>query len=1508
MEDNKDLKTQYDEKQGDGVTKAVRENRNTMPYITASSCTPIGAVVPTKLAYETVEALNKFVLNNTDTTEFVREKLGYESKISVCDAFASEQVDAIALAIVQAERQKGFILGDMAGIGKGRVVAGVLRYAKKQGKIPVFVSIKTTLFTDIYRDFKDIGGFGGDEIPVVSEKNLPTPLIMNNDSDAVIKYRKEGENELSVLFSPMKREDLRKITDRGVLPKGVDLIMLTYSQLNANLEKETPRTANAISKFKFLQGLSDKMFFVLDESHCGAGDGNSAKNLFNLISLANGVVFSSATYSKEPKSMMLYIPKTDIVDSNIRPSTIVQAVKESGEAVQEYIASMLVKSGQMIRRERTFDKCKIEYNYIKTNIKKYYDLYDKVMSLYNEIEVFSKSSLYKDALKKARVRVADEEGFDLVPENDPMPTEEEFIKEWQHRNRNKYVMTYDPSNRVKNRFQWIENLLFSIKADYVANEVVKTLTSLEDDKGKPLMTEYRFGDSVEMINTNFKPVIGIRNTAESSLKDLGYKLGQKIKREDNDYAKTLINIAKGLTSAKATFEPVNKSKTILEIENCVFKSEDFEDNGVEYNKIIAQMSTATTYDEKTGEYLPLSPIDYMIDRIESTPRPNWDKKYTSSEYYRVEEITKRSLSVRKVKGEDYFEVVTPPQKTTMDKVDNFNTGKSDVIIINTAGSTGLSLHSSISDEFKDKRPRILFLHQVELDVYTEVQKRGRINRTGQVNNPAYTYVVSCIPSEVRKLLMLRRKLRSLDATTTGNVKQSAKASQILDKEGNEIEDMTNKYGYQVLLDFVNIQGNEQFKGLVEDKWYTENSSPEDKFDIYLREIEKLPCVEQEKFYNGMNSMYTSLMNSLKANDEWDLETTIEDLKSSTMNKKVLYEGSSKNEFTKSVYIEDKFVTSKGIPYTKEQLKERMDFLAQKKDYTDFHNELNEEFEEHAKDKMKKLRESFGKPDTSVATTQEEKDQIVEDFETMVKDALLKEQQKDDLVRYPLAYFKPDKILYVPVDTDMLKDGAFDDKKDRKRANPKIGKFVGFKINNKSDNKWSPMNIELEFASTSRLKPHIRISLTKQYRGIIDWIMDVKAHEISLIEVAEVKAWIIKKTSERDKMRVLTGELFRGFEMAQKLWGEDINYERKKRLIKYSTSAGTVETGIKMWLQQWKPLTEMASPTFTAINSDVYKDAIKTLKGKLWWSSNNEFIEKEGSTYKMYFCTGYDIIRGGKERSKPQKQYISQFTKSVLEDLQKAIGSPYSEKRLGSTYDPFEMYSKGTTEDVNQMKFYYFSLNEDKLFELLDVIFERFKIMENLKDASKGFILEKQVDPLEKGGGDIVGETQGIYDYFLTTRFDETAVPPNYIKDSFRTTPDNDYGMFSLYYPVSVVEGGIYKIVPANITQQQAVRNILNSIADDNQRLDYINGVKSMKDDYIGIAKMTQEIIGINPIYAIGLVTPKYAGKVISSNIDNPVIPSADVDAEKVEVQAEAIEKVPISWDTVQDFMIKFKSL
>jgi len=71
------------------------------------------------------------------------------------------------------------------------------------------------------------------------------------------------------------------------------------------------------------------------------------------------------------------------------------------------------------------------------------------------------------------------------------------------------------------------------------------------------------------------------------------------------------------------------------------------------------------------------------------------------------------------------------------------------------------------------RQRVMIVLQAELDINTEVQKRGRINRTGQIMKPIYDYVTSAIPAEKRLMMMLQKKLKSLDANTTSNQKQDS---------------------------------------------------------------------------------------------------------------------------------------------------------------------------------------------------------------------------------------------------------------------------------------------------------------------------------------------------------------------------------------------------------------------------------------------------------------------------------------------------------------------------------------------------------------------------------------------------------------------------------------------------------------------------------------------------------------------------------------------------------------
>ncbi len=90
-----------------------------VPSPNFTDCGTAGSQLPINVANEAITILSKYRAE-FDFVDFVKEKLQYNSRVAVCMAFFSEQIDSLVLAIKQIESGKAFILGDMAGLGKGR--------------------------------------------------------------------------------------------------------------------------------------------------------------------------------------------------------------------------------------------------------------------------------------------------------------------------------------------------------------------------------------------------------------------------------------------------------------------------------------------------------------------------------------------------------------------------------------------------------------------------------------------------------------------------------------------------------------------------------------------------------------------------------------------------------------------------------------------------------------------------------------------------------------------------------------------------------------------------------------------------------------------------------------------------------------------------------------------------------------------------------------------------------------------------------------------------------------------------------------------------------------------------------------------------------------------------------------------------------------------------------------------------------------------------------------------
>ena len=178
-------------------------------------------------------------------------------------------------------------------------------------------------------------------------------------------------------------------------------------------------------------------------------------------------------------------------------------------------------------------------------------------------------------------------------------------------------------------------------------------------------------------------------------------------------------------------------------------------------------------------HLPLSPIDVIRQLV--SQETFTDKKGVNRNI-RFEECTGRvrQLEYLSPEGDDeYFNVSLSPRKKRHSNhiYNDFQNNKLDVILINACGAIGASAHAVATVEVPENevRQRKMLIVQNDLDVNIDLQKRGRINRTGQIEGlpPLYEYIITSIPSEKRLNMMLRAKLRSLSANTTaGSLSES----------------------------------------------------------------------------------------------------------------------------------------------------------------------------------------------------------------------------------------------------------------------------------------------------------------------------------------------------------------------------------------------------------------------------------------------------------------------------------------------------------------------------------------------------------------------------------------------------------------------------------------------------------------------------------------------------------------------------------------------------------------
>jgi hypothetical protein len=541
------------------VDKSVRGLSTEKVTYTPKSVNPftLKAVMPA----DQQEAVNKNLEKLGDADQFLVDELGYNDKDDLYSHLAAEQVDSVAIALQQAKKGNAFIIGDMTGTGKGRQAASLIRYAKKQGQVPVYFTKTAGLLSDVYRDLVDIGS------PDLR------PFVFGSDKEAAIT-----DSDGKVVFALPSKSEVKRVLDyiekNGKLPDEYDYVLTTYSQVSNGVyefDEDGNRKERKLAKGKSfgaaalsgqkrrdaIEKLMGNAYLILDESHTAGGNSGQGNYFQHIIQKAKNVTFFSATFAKRPDNMPIYALRTAMNEGGMKSSDLIDAVKRGGATLQEIMSQTLTQCGQMIRRERDMTGVTIDWKAIDDpeRVQEQREQYDSIIGLFNDIINFQKKyvSSYVDERNDELAAIQSTMGIKkgtaaLGIKNQPFASK---------------------------AFNTVQQVLLSLKAKSAAER------------------------AIDYLKQGMKPVIALNNTNESQTGNLA--LGEEMDAPDLG-----TSLKKGLEGTLRYTQKDAKDNS----ESGYIKLSDLGDEAVEaYHELEKKI-------EQTSTGLSLSPIDVIKNELQ----------------------------------------------------------------------------------------------------------------------------------------------------------------------------------------------------------------------------------------------------------------------------------------------------------------------------------------------------------------------------------------------------------------------------------------------------------------------------------------------------------------------------------------------------------------------------------------------------------------------------------------------------------------------------------------------------------------------------------------------------------------------------------------------------------------------------------------------------------------------------------------------------------------------------
>lgn len=717
-------------------------------------------------------------------------------------------------------------------------------------------------------------------------------------------------------------------------------------------------------------------------------------------------------------------------------------------------------------------------------------------------------------------------------------------------------------------FQVINQMLFSLKAEEVAE---RTIARLKEGK---------------------KPVIAFASTMGSFIESMENEHGMPASDGDTintDFTEVLRRGLDGIM--RYTEKDIDGNSVYKRFELSELSSGAQQ----EYNRIMEKISTVSTG-------ISISPIDVIIKKLK-------DAGYT------VAEVTGRKYEVQVNPKTNKGLVLSRKRINTNDAFRQFNNNEVDVLMINQSGSTGASAHAIPTAKVPadQVRQRVMIVLQAELDISTEVQKRGRINRTGQIIKPIYDYVTSAIPAEKRLMMMLQKKLKSLDANTTSNQKQSTK---ILD-----VPDFLNKYGDKIVKEY--LMENKDINDLLDDPLHLSDSKEDSDGRSNTMEeaahrvsgrVAVLSTKMQEDFYNEIAERYNDYVEYLKQVGEYDLEVEAMNLEAETTGSRVIKMGKgSDSAFGDDSILETVKANVLKKPFSKSELETLINESLKGKQPDEVQQEYIRDYKIGIEERLaKEQADAHSKYDTlkmSIAAEKKIQKILEKEGEAAWHEAIEQRQAELDEAREAqlaaiertfenrrhyvvktMNFFYPGRLLSYLVDSY---DGG-------KESVPAV--FLGMVIDKKKKNPYAPSAMKLRFAIANSSKYlAMPASYNEEILAIIGNSGDTPQPALPVL-LQQWEDYTKQNNVDRKTRHIITGNLLQAF--------SDV----KGKLVSYTTNTNETKKGILL-PENWNPGEQVQDKVVVPILKALPLIKSITQNGQVVTNNGVSFFRK-GDGYKI----------------------------------------------------------------------------------------------------------------------------------------------------------------------------------------------------------------------------------------------------------------------------------------------------